>query len=317
MINEMFGMNFQIEQMDKIKGLPIYMTVGRSFYKATNDDISMLIVSLSDNEKYGVVAFAKQKELYEKVVKLPTVYYFNNITQRQRDSLISHRISFVAGNKQMYLPFLGMYLQNLFSKNKDKKIEKIMPVTQSLFLYFLYESKGRKVQKKDAADFLRVTRTSITRASEQLASLGLIKQEKSGKEYYMWTELNGFELFKRAKPYLINPVYDSYTTMASVNNRTMPLSGESALSSYSMINPPPISCIAASKSIADEKSFVKIDKRWEDEDELVTIEFWKYDPCLFEKEGKVDPVSLYMSMNSSVDERIESALEEMMEGYEW
>ena len=48
------------------------------------------------------------------------------------------------------------------------------------------------------------------------------------------------------------------------------------------------------------------------------LEIWNYDPCrLFAKNTMVDPFSLYLSLITDADERIESALEEMMEKIEW
>ncbi|GEM_PF-3944963 len=42
------------------------------------------------------------------------------------------------------------------------------------------------------------------------------------------------------------------------------------------------------------------------------IEIWKYDPELFAREGVVDPLSLYMSLKDTKDERVEMALEQQV-----
>ena len=124
-----------------------------------------------------------------------------------------------------------------------------MPVTQSLFLYLIYECKNKKVMKKEAAEYLNVTKTSITRASEQLEKMGLICQEADGKECYMRTEDSGYQLFIKAKRYLINPVQKSFV-VENLNQFTdMPVSGESALSNYSMLNPSVIESVAIDKSM--------------------------------------------------------------------
>ena len=99
------------------------------------------------------------------------------------------RIPFVGDDKQMYLPFLGIAIHNSFRKKKEIKTEKMMPVTQSLFLYLIYECKNKKIMKKQAAEYLNVTKTSITRASEQLEKMGLICQKTIG----------GYQLFIKAK----------------------------------------------------------------------------------------------------------------------
>ena len=99
------------------------------------------------------------------------------ITKAQRDALLSYQIPFVALPDQIYLPFLGILLSNKFKKVKEIKKEKMMPATQQLFLFLFYR-KGSSVLKSEAADALRLTRTSITRASEQLLAMDLIEQNK-------------------------------------------------------------------------------------------------------------------------------------------
>lgn len=315
-INDAFGMNFQMEILNKIKGLPVYMTVGRSFYKAYDDASSFILVKLSDSEKFGVVALDKQKTQYEEKLNLPIVYWFEELTRTQRDSLIGHHIPFVADNLQLYLPFLGIAIQNNFKQKKATKTDKMMPITQSLFLYLLYDCKEKKIMKKQAAEFLGVTRTSITRASEQLEAMGLISQEMVGKEYYMWTNFTGYELYRKAKEYLINPVQESFVTEEK-DIKDMILAGDSALAEYSMLNPSNVKSYAIDKTVSRSVTFVKLDEKWEVSRPLIRLELWKYNPALFSINGKVDPVSLYMSMADTEDERVEGELEEMMEEFKW
>lgn len=167
-INQMFGTDFEMKKIEKIKGLPVYMLSQRSIYEVSDKENPFILVKLADSEKFGVIALKKQQKQYEEKTNLPVAYWFENITRAQRDALIGHRIPFVADDKQMYLPFLGIAIHNSFRKKKEIKTEKMMPVTQSLFLYLIYECKNKKVMKKQAAEYLNVTKTSITRASEQL-----------------------------------------------------------------------------------------------------------------------------------------------------
>ncbi len=316
-INKTFGTDFQIEHIEKIKGLPIYMTSGRLFYLVKDDTVSFILVKVSDNEKYGVIALNKQRKAIEEKCKLPVAFWFDNLSKYQRDSLIGHKIPFVADGIQMYLPFLGVAIQNKFRNKSEVKADKMMPITQSLLLHLIYNCNGKRVMKKEAAEFLGVTKTSITRASAQLEKMGLIRQEMSGKEYYMWTEIFGYDLFIYAKDYLINPVQTIIVTESNELVDSMPVTGETALAEYSMINPSKIKNVAMDKSMAKNYVFEERDERWEVNTELVRLELWKYDPMLFAKENKVDPISLYMTLTGTEDERLEEALEEMMEAYKW
>lgn len=316
-INKAFGMDFKIEKIEKVKGLPIYMTSRRQFYIMKDDSVSFVLVKVDADEKYGVVALDKQRKAIEEKCELPVAYWFEYLSKYQRDSLVGHRIPFVADKFQLYLPFLGVAIQNTF-KNKSKvKADKMMPITQSLFLYLIYKCNGKRVIKKEAAEYLGVTKTSITRASEQLEKMGLIKQEMSGKEYYMWTESSGYDLFIEAKDYLINPVQSKVIIDSHEIVDNMPVAGETALAEYTMINPSKMKNVAMDKSVAATYKFDRHDEIWEDKDDLLNLELWKYDPKLFARKGAVDPISLYMTMQGSEDERLEEALEEMMEADIW
>lgn len=47
------------------------------------------------------------------------------------------------------------------------------------------------------------------------------------------------------------------------------------------------------------------------------LQIWRYDPGLFARDGYVDPFSLYLSLRNDTDERVQSALQKMMEDEKW
>ena len=145
----------------------------------------------------------------------------------------------------------------------------------------------------------------------------LISQEMKGKEYYMTAQGSGLELYEKAKPFLINPVQRILTVENDRKYDALPLAGESALAGKTILNEPGIPVRAVWKSRIRDEQLSEIDIRWEPYANTVRLELWKYDPCLFMQNGFVDPVSLALSCEDIVDERIEGAIEEYMEGYQW
>lgn len=313
---KLFGLEFRTEPM-KTPDLPIYMTAGRKFCRLSNETCSFILVTIPENERFGVVAFEKQIRQISSKFSMPAAFEFENTSRTQRDSLMERNIPFISASGQIYLPFLGIALSNRFPHSPKIKPERMMPVTQALFLYMLYQSKGRPIMKKDAAEAIGATRTSVTRASEQLAAMYLISQEKKGKENYMTLQGGGFEAFENAKPYLINPVQRIITAEDGPVFEKQPLCGESALAQHTMLNDPVIPARAVRKSSINPEEAAEIDIRWEPGKKAVRLELWKYDPCLFARNGTVDPVSLAMSFENNADERIEGAIEEVLEGYQW
>ena len=285
-----FGLNFQAEEINT-KGLPVFMTAQRSFFRMSYKEIDFLCVQLSKEERFGIVALEKQLSFLSNKYGIPVVFGFSAVTKLQRD--------------------------NTFKKKKETRRDKMMPVTQLLFLYMLYKSKGQAVMKKDAAAAIGVTRTSITRASEQLVAMGLISQEIQGKEYYMRTEMSDFVLYKKAKPYLINPIQRILITEADYRYSEYVYSGESALSKVTMLNEPKIPVRAVYKADFDVDGVKEIDPKWITEEKPLFLELWKYNPAMFANDGIVDPVSLSNCFDGNADERIEGAVEEYLEGWIW
>lgn len=312
----LFGLDIKLDKMN-VKDLPIYLTVKRSFYKAACLGVEFVLVDVPNDEKFGVIALQKQTIILSDKYGKPVAFCFEDISRSQRNSLIAKNIPFISDSGQLYLPFLGVILHNRFVNRKETKSEKMMPVTQALFLYMLYRSKAKPVMKKDAAETMGVTRTSITRASEQLLAMGLISQQQSGKEYYMSLTDTGISILDKAKPYLINPVQRKMIISKEKKYTSCLLSGESALARTTDLNEPRITVRAVYKAEIEMDRIQEVDTRWEPDADVICLELWKYDPALFSMDGIVDPVSLSLCFEDNADERIESAVEEYLEGYQW
>ena len=52
-----------------------------------------------------------------------------------------------------------------------------------------------------------------------------------------------------------------------------------------------------------------------DIDKEIQLEIWHYDSKLFGMKGKIDALSLYLSLKDNADERIQISLTEMMEEF--
>lgn len=315
-ISSAFGLNCKIEKT-KVKGLALYMTAGREFFKASIDGLSFLLVKISSNDRFGAVALEKQLAVLRKTTDGEVAFQFENLTKLQRDALLERRIPFIAGSDQIYLPFLGIILRNNLKTMNNVAADKMMPATQCLFLYLLYNHKQDYTLKKQAAEELGLTRTSITRASEQLKAMGLITEKQYGKEVRMKTVADGYELFSLAKEYLISPVQRKVYVERPKNMEKLTIAGESALSSRSMLGEPKTEVRAVFKGDELVQSLQEIDIKWQENIDTIVVELWKYDPLLFAKEGIVDPVSMAMSLVDIDDERVQGELKRYMEEHEW
>lgn len=317
MLKQLFGLSISIKEIEAPVGLPLYMTADRSFYTAEFDGIKFLIVEIKELDKFGAIALEKQLKKYMDASGLNAAYLISGITKAQRDGLIRKMIPFISQPDHLFLPFLGIMLSNRFIKQKKLDVNRFSPAAQCLFLYFLYKKTDGYVLKKDVAEELGVTRMMISRASEQLAAMGLLKEEKAGKEVRMTPSAKGKTYYEMGKTYLINPVTKVLTVEMENRFSDFPVAGESALAERTMLSNPSIPVIAVGRDNSVLQSTKVIDGKWALYRNLVQLQVWKYDPALFTVEGIVDPVSMAASLSEIDDERVQGELEDYMEEIEW
>jgi hypothetical protein len=96
------------------------------------------------------------------------------------------------------------------------------------------------------------------------------------------------------------------------------LAGLTALGHYTLLAPPPIPvyalCVNDWKALKLLNAVVELPAP---EPQSYEIEIWNYSPLLFQEDNVVDRFSLFLSLRDNVDERVQSALEKMMEEVVW
>ena len=146
----------------------------------------------------------KRQVHIQNVENLPVVLVLKEITWRQKEYLIRERIPFVVENKQIYLPFMALYLQERCSAEKQQ-YEEILPSAQLLLLYFIY-SGAQELSTSQASKELGLTPTSISRASRQLEEMKLVQTRKTGVQKILFSMDSPKELFQKVHKKLISPV---------------------------------------------------------------------------------------------------------------
>ena len=263
-------------------------------------------------EKYFGCKVKQQNTKYEEALQCPVAYEVALNSVSMRNALVKSGVPFVDLPGNVFLPFMGIVLQDVYRKQLVKT-DKMMPATQMVFLELLYMNDEESVLKSEVANKLILTRTSITRATAQLEEMGLILQVKSGTEIAIRRNYTRKEYYENAKGYLINPVQKVITIMRYEATFESFSTDETALSQESEQDPPRIEerAIYKGEEVVDQLEIV--DARSEVPDDCLKVQLWKYNPYYFAREGRVDPVSLACTFKGNEDERIEMSIEELLE----
>lgn len=259
------------------------------------------------SELEQIVTLKKHLERVQKSVNCPVILVLEKITARQKEYLLRDKIAFIVEGKQIYLPFMAVYLQERCAAVRNDR-EEILPSAQMLFLHFIYEG-AKEMSTSQAAKDLELTPTSISRASKQLEEMKILRARKVGVQKILFSDASPQELFTRAEKFLLNPVKRTVYVPKKMIEEKMLESGYSALSEYSMLNTPSVPCYASDK-ISQWNRCMTNDLQ--DSDSQVAVEMWRYNPQKLSKTKMVDKISLALSLREDTDERVEEAVEEML-----
>lgn len=264
-------------------------------------------------EMDAVNAVNKHIERIEKETGATAVLIPGRLTTRQKEYLLGEHIPFIVEGRQIYLPFMALYLQERCDAEK-REDQDLLPSTQLLLLYYIYQGCS-ELLTSDACRALSFTATSISRACRQLEDSGLIQTERRGVQKVILSDREPKALFEEAKDYLKNPVKRTIYVSKSDIEENMLSSGYSALSGYSPLNPPVTECYAAGSIASLER---RATVRLQNAEDQCAVELWRYDPRILaavdgsSKENRVDRLSLALAFEDTRDERTEAAVNEML-----
>lgn len=302
-------LGIHVEYMgNDISSIPNYINARYRLQTASLDGQQVVLVyPKADLE--SIDAVRKHLDRIRIATGAPTILMADHLTYRQREYLLRDHTPFVVEGRQIYLPFMAVYLQERCDAERPG-IVSILPSAQLLLLYYIYHGCG-ELLTSDAAEALGYTATSISRASRQLAELRLVQTRRCGVQKVLYSDQTPRELFDAAQAHLTTPVKRTiYVPLAAVEGELL-VSGYSALSAYSMINPPSIEYYAAETISAWERH---ASDRLQYSDDQCAVELWRYDPRRLADGECVDRLSLALALRGERDERIEGAVEEMLAG---
>ena len=310
-LEQYFGCEVKVTECKNTLALPIFMTM-RDIKLVEFYGVSFALINIIKEPELTIAAMKKQQKKYEEAMQCPIAYEVALNSVSMRNALVKNGVPFVDLPGNVFLPFMGVVLQDMYRKQLIKA-DKMMPATQMVFLELLYMRDEESALKSEVAKKLNLTKTSITRATAQLEEMGLIQQVKSGTEISIKRNHPRKEYYEKAVAYLINPVQKVITIMRYEATFESLSAGETALSQVSELNPPRIEecAIYKGEEVIDQLEIV--DARYEDLDACLNVQLWKYNPSYFAREGRVDLVSLACTFKGNEDERIEMCIEELLE----
>lgn len=235
-----------------------------------------------------------------------------------RRQMVDRKIGFIASGAQLYVPEAFLDLRERAPAFAIASAASISPTTQFLLLAIMQGRDLGDLNLTELADDLGVSIMSISRTLDELEALQLAKAHHVGRQRRLHMLLRGQKLWGAVQAQLQSPVRKVRVVYAQDGEKIGPLAGTSALARYTMLAPPRTetrAILAASwKSLAAADTLRPATAF---DDERIEVQTWTYDPRILARNGVIDPLSLYLSVRGSPDERVAQAAEELLERFEW
>ena len=314
-LSEVTGLMITAEPMSD-GNLPYFFSRQYALYRLVIGNALFTAVFLRDEDEFKPAQFIKHMRQISSVDVGELCVVAQSLPTYVRKRLIEKGIAFVIPKVQMYLPTLGMELRPRPGRNKPLSVERFSPATQVVLIHWLLGRVKGAVTPLELSNQLGYSAMTMSRALDELEASKIAQVKRVGRERLVTFSEQCKVIWQEALPRLRNPV-SSTVRIAEHNLNQWPVlpAGITALSNRTMLSESTYPEYAVNRDTWKIMERMGIEKIPVEEPGTCLLQVWCYDPKVLEVDGHIDPFSLYLSLQDENDERIEMALEEMMEQY--
>ncbi|MBQ8232574.1 MAG: hypothetical protein IJZ34_11700 [Lachnospiraceae bacterium] len=313
-LRQVFGTAFKTEYSKFCNALPMYMTERYQFHfiKLSNDKQSYVLVKSIKKQDINMNQLKKQmKQIYSYSDSLP-IFVFESLRLSQRNVLIRNQIPFIQPDNQIYIPNVMINLSEKEILQKEYA-EEFSIAAQVTYIYLLLNNIKETNAPRLAAE-IPYSKITFNRALAELVSRELLYTVGNATRK-IYKTIDREDFWKKGKKFLFNPVEKVFYANYKLDNRGLLISGETALSRLrTSLNEASIGFYASSsEKIKNMDKECFINKYDIVSEHYLVIEQFKYNPSFLSTSHYIDIISLYAQLKDSDDERIQIALEELLE----
>jgi len=186
-----------------LRWLPLYLSNTYRFYGISiyNKSYAFALPQSTLNLK----SYKVQEKKAEDILSVPVVLCADKLMFQQRENLINSGVEFVEPGKQIYMPSLGVVLNDKRNSADTKPIEKFTPQIQLCALFFLYK-KEKEYTAKEISETTGLNVMAVSRGVSALTELELLLVRKAARTNYYTIKASKNKFLESIKDYLISPV---------------------------------------------------------------------------------------------------------------
>jgi hypothetical protein len=303
--------------------LPVFMNQAYIPYRTRIFGKNYLLFMVVGGLHLTPSAAEKQYKLAGNSLGEEIVFVFERLQSYDRKRYSERGIPFIVPGMQTFLP-------PAFIDLRERGCGRIAPITteltklsapsQVVLLYYLQNKNTKGWTLNKWAEVLKYSNSTMTRVRREMETADLCHVEGQGRTVIFSFPENKRKLWKNSMPFMKSPVRSrTHVFMSKFPKNKLLESGFSALSRMSMLSEGQNQIYAMSASTyqsAIEKGLLR--KAPVSADKSVIIERWRYAPGLLSDNCvSVDRLSLYLSLRNDPDERVQNAINGLLEQISW
>jgi hypothetical protein len=320
-IHDTLALSLSLEKWSESKRLPFFLQDAYLFYRVQLLELDCIMMLDTRDQEESPAVIRKHMEQVRAKWDGEIIYARDTVTAYNRKRLIEQKLPFIVPGNQLYLPMLGLDLREHFRQKREVS-PYFTPSTQVLVLHLIYGGNKQMDKRNTPTELARVlgySKMTMTRAFREVESILKAAAPAGDQDLFDLHNFRSFPLWETTRQFMRSPVKKRlYVSPFDIQSHIGHLAGLSALADYSMLASPKNKVLAVSqeewKTLRQNHQFPVLD---DPEPQATEIEIWSYAPRLFGHGDAVDRLSLYLSLQDNHDERVEVALETLLEGMQW
>lgn len=316
-LQEVLGINVDIKEvtgLDQLK-LPYILIDNYKFYDFHYREMSYILVNPKNKSDITPASYKKQMNILKQLANKEVILLLSGINSFNRKRLIDYKIQFIVPGRQMYLPDLKIDLRERFSSFASPK-NSFRPAAQSILLYMLINKDNSPYDVDRLYSLTGYSKATIRRSLLEFENINIGIVSREDKNKILKVDESNKTLWQQVNSYFQNPVNQEIFLAEIPSYLDLQIAGLSALAEYSLIASPPNPVYAIFKNdwykLAKDNSIKDLIEPVQTESNI-KLQIWNYSPGLWTHKNIVDKYSLYLSLKDDHDERVEQALEDILE----
>lgn len=317
-LQETLGLRARLESWPQVGKLPYYLKDAYTFHRLELLGTPCIAMVVPVPRAFPLADIRKHLEKVTDTARVPVLLVTEALAFFERKRLIEHKVPFVVPGNQLYLPELGIDLREHFREQRKQSDKLFSPSTQAILIAALLGPWQKELRPIKVAARFGYTAMTASRALGELNAAGIATTVQAGRERWLHIDLPPAEVWEKVRPLMRSPVKQTVWTRPTPElTKVARLAGLSALGRHSMIADPKYPVYAISQEqwkLAKQQGIQPLPEPDQDSCEW---QVWSYNPGLLSDAPTVDPLSLMLSLQGTLDERIESALDTLKDRLPW